>query len=980
MIRLRELFVDGFGCLRAPDAPFCFVPDRITLFLDDNEAGKTTLQMALVASLYGIETDKRLLRTSLRPHGTHWFPLGGPPFGTRLRIHDGRRLIEIRWDFANGGSVGIVDLESNTDITEQWCPNGDGLALGRRLLDLSAGEFSKTCLVAQDDLSSVGRAAGLDSLVQRAADSQAGDATVARALTALRDTMRNYPEVVMLKGGALENEIKRLEEEAKELSRRLGELDAEQQAVADEDAEFRRLIAERDELRGQESRLDYLAQVAEHVELEDRIAAVRQTQAELARLEAEHKEVAHLEGFPAEHAGSLTRWQAERLELLRQAEQAEKSAAELDSNALRPARRDLEDLGRLAAVGQDDADGVAELLGKVKSFEADEGQLHAAMGREEERLVDEGASIDELDRLEQRFKDLASQDGGFILDHERVSAEAAAEAEEAERRIGEAELRVEQILEARQRERETARQWVLRGAILAGAGVLVGILLMLWFLAVGIAVLVAISGAGAVVALKGQRMSVAGEVLQADELAAARSEIAQLGERAETLAAEQRRRDARLKDLSRRYGYEQAEVLVDDYSSLDELRRQCGELIHLREQQGDVAARRQRIEADVDATFAQYGETRPQGMGLSTAIEGLQTRMSHAIRLQRQIADFERRIAEEEERHGRHRQGAEQLTEKIRTVLNDAGIPGSTSIEEGIAEYERRLKDHQRLSQLVTRDIPQARAHTVDEAEAQRWEAELERLHRAIATQREERPGLVAVEGTEDARTYRRQRDEIRRRIGELEEQAHETGTRIVATLNRYHDEQPRLCELLEERERQMARAKRHQEALALAAAQLEEIGREVHGRWAEELNRSTSRLLERIAPTLSDLKFDSRLHFGVWHESVTMPLSSREPGPILSAGTWDQLYLAVRLGIADFIAQRSSGGLLLLDDPFAHFDDARFRSAMRVLAEMAGDRHQVVIFSCQRQRFEWLRSQDPEWFDAHVATRRIDRAAAAPS
>ena len=284
MIRLHELFVDGFGCLRAPDAPFRFVPDRITLFLDDNEAGKTTLQMALVASLYGIETDKRLLRTSLRPHGTHWFPLGGPPFGTRLRIHDGRRLIEIRWDFADAGAVGIVDLESNTDITEQWCPNGDGLALGRRLLDLSAGEFSKTCLVAQDDLASVGRAAGLDSLVQRAADSQAGDATVARALTALRDTMRNYPEGVMLKGGSLENEIKRLVEEAKELHRQLEELDADHQAIADQDAEFRRLIAERDELRGHEARLDYLAQVAEHVELEERIAAVRQTQAELARL------------------------------------------------------------------------------------------------------------------------------------------------------------------------------------------------------------------------------------------------------------------------------------------------------------------------------------------------------------------------------------------------------------------------------------------------------------------------------------------------------------------------------------------------------------------------------------------------------------------------------------------------------------------------------------------------------------------------
>ena len=189
MIRLRELWVDGFGSLRAPDAPFRFESDRITLFLDDNEAGKTTLQMALLASLYGIETDKRLLRTSLRPHGTHWFPLSGPPFGTRLRLHDGRRLLEVRWDFADGERVRVVALETNTDVTEELCPGGNGLSLGRKLLDLSIGEFSKTCLVCQDDLSSVGRAAGLDSLVQRAADSQAGDATVARALAVLRETL-----------------------------------------------------------------------------------------------------------------------------------------------------------------------------------------------------------------------------------------------------------------------------------------------------------------------------------------------------------------------------------------------------------------------------------------------------------------------------------------------------------------------------------------------------------------------------------------------------------------------------------------------------------------------------------------------------------------------------------------------------------------------------------------------------------------------
>ena len=77
MTELRELWIDGFGCLRTLTEPFRFERDRITLFLDDNEAGKTTLQMALVAALYGLESHKGKLgsKALLRPHREDWFPL-----------------------------------------------------------------------------------------------------------------------------------------------------------------------------------------------------------------------------------------------------------------------------------------------------------------------------------------------------------------------------------------------------------------------------------------------------------------------------------------------------------------------------------------------------------------------------------------------------------------------------------------------------------------------------------------------------------------------------------------------------------------------------------------------------------------------------------------------------------------------------------------------------------------------------------------
>ena len=36
MTDIRELWIDGFGCLRAPDVPFRFERERISLFLDNN--------------------------------------------------------------------------------------------------------------------------------------------------------------------------------------------------------------------------------------------------------------------------------------------------------------------------------------------------------------------------------------------------------------------------------------------------------------------------------------------------------------------------------------------------------------------------------------------------------------------------------------------------------------------------------------------------------------------------------------------------------------------------------------------------------------------------------------------------------------------------------------------------------------------------------------------------------------------------------
>ena len=66
----------------------------------------------------------------------------------------------------------------------------------------------------------------------------------------------------------------------------------------------------------------------------------------------------------------------------------------------------------------------------------------------------------------------------------------------------------------------------------------------------------------------------------------------------------------------------------------------------------------------------------------------------------------------------------------------------------------------------------------------------------------------------------------------------------------------------------------------------------------------------------------------------------------LLSGGTAQQLYLALRLAMCDLALPRDEPCPILLDDTLDSFDDARARLALDCLLEVAGKR-QVLLFTC---------------------------------
>ncbi len=137
-----------------------------------------------------------------------------------------------------------------------------------------------------------------------------------------------------------------------------------------------------------------------------------------------------------------------------------------------------------------------------------------------------------------------------------------------------------------------------------------------------------------------------------------------------------------------------------------------------------------------------------------------------------------------------------------------------------------------------------------------------------------------------------------------------------------------------------------------------------------DALRTADSQLHARFSPKLSDRagEYFARLTQGKYTQvnlSRSMEVTVREgerladqPLAYLSQGTADQLYLALRLAVADLVLPEPDQVPLVLDDALITLDDARLDLALQTLVELSRDR-QVILFTCQSRELRRLEN-DP--------------------
>ena len=138
-----------------------------------------------------------------------------------------------------------------------------------------------------------------------------------------------------------------------------------------------------------------------------------------------------------------------------------------------------------------------------------------------------------------------------------------------------------------------------------------------------------------------------------------------------------------------------------------------------------------------------------------------------------------------------------------------------------------------------------------------------------------------------------------------------------------------------------IAELERIYQAAVLAQQTLEQAKLELQRRFAPRI----SQLAQELFAQLTGGRYQ-RLHLG---EDFALSAAAEEEDTLHTAlwrsdGTADQLYLALRLAVAQELTPEAP---LVLDDAFVRFDDDRLRKALEILNQ-TGESKQVLLFTCQ--------------------------------
>ena len=155
-------------------------------------------------------------------------------------------------------------------------------------------------------------------------------------------------------------------------------------------------------------------------------------------------------------------------------------------------------------------------------------------------------------------------------------------------------------------------------------------------------------------------------------------------------------------------------------------------------------------------------------------------------------------------------------------------------------------------------------------------------------------------------------------------------------------------------KQEQLHRLQGEYDSLALALDVLRSANTTLQNRFSPELGRRAAEIFaDMTGSPWSHILLDREFRLSA--EADSDP--TRRSVQLLSSGTADQLYLAVRLAICEMVLPAEQNAPLILDDALLTFDDERLHKTLDYLVRL-GEQRQILLFSCQSREADYLASR----------------------
>ncbi len=299
-MRLRSLSIGGFG--RMTQRQFTF-HDGLNVIYGPNEAGKSTIARAIVASLYGLSRGQK----------DQWRPWSGDTYATTLTYELGNgRWFEIQRDYdRDAKGVRVFDRDGN-DVAAQLAI-GKTIAPGETHLQMPLEAFvNGSCVLQQAiEIDGTTRAATIATALARALDGGPKEDAALGALKRLEEARREH---VGTSRATVNNPLRTARETLAERERDAQNARTMRDALAQARERRAAAIDERNRLTERRIAAEAETRAQRAAELRTRLDDLRTYRDDLAALQAARARFDDVAAFPADRIAALDTvfyaWQA----------------------------------------------------------------------------------------------------------------------------------------------------------------------------------------------------------------------------------------------------------------------------------------------------------------------------------------------------------------------------------------------------------------------------------------------------------------------------------------------------------------------------------------------------------------------------------------------------------------------------------------------------------------------------------------------